>query len=72
MKFSKEHLRKYAENSSECPFCGGELSASDPDVDGPIIWSNVRCLQCGREWRDVYELVAVETKEGGHQRLPNL
>lgn len=69
MRFTEEHLRKYARNSNRCPFCGGEIEAGDLDADGPTAWSDVRCLNCGAEWQDVYELVAVET-EAGYQRLP--
>jgi len=45
-----------------CPYCGSDnLSADSWDGEGK--YQPVTCQSCGKEWRDVYELVGIEEVE---------
>jgi predicted Zn-ribbon and HTH transcriptional regulator len=61
---TEETLQRYVKNPDFCPYCEQPVIEADRfDVEGRIAWQAVRCNECGAEWNDVYELVAVEKVE---------
>jgi len=58
-----------AKGGTECPFCrcGGNLHTgelSGPDSNATA-YLNVKCLDCGKEWTDVYTLTGATPLENG-------
>jgi C4-type Zn-finger protein len=58
-----------AKGGTECPFCrcGGNLHTgefSGPDGNATA-YLNVKCLDCGKEWTDVYTLSSITPLEDG-------
>ena len=53
-----EREAAYLENSQRCPFCqSGRLEGDgDTDYDGDLIFKNISCRNCGRQWHDEYRL----------------
>lgn len=65
---TKEDItREYLHNNGlKCPFCGkGPLSSGspDPDIMEGKITQEIKCLQCGEEWLDVYTLTGIDLIE---------
>lgn len=47
-----------ARAGSCCPYCeSGDIIGSGADFDSNVAWMNVRCEDCGKEWRDEFMLV---------------
>jgi formate dehydrogenase maturation protein FdhE len=52
---------KYLENPQQCPYCGSEdMTAAAMDNDTKTCWREVHCLSCNKEWREVFQLSAIE------------
>ena len=51
-------LKQYLEAEGlKCPNCGSDnISAGDPEPDGLTAVSEVECLDCRAEWKDIYHL----------------
>ncbi len=59
-----------------CPFCG-DVDRMEPTNDGGVYlqedgtgFQPIKCLSCGREWRDCYALTGFEVDEEDEQ--PNI
>lgn len=56
-----EYLRT---QGTHCPFCKShDIAAGKPQLDGDV-WSDVECLTCKREWKDVFTLSSIEMTDG--------
>ncbi len=54
----QEYLRK---GGVGCLFCGStNIEGGSYDYESPELGQQVRCLECGRSWTDVYVLARVE------------
>jgi transposase-like protein len=64
---SKEAKKKYIKASCHCPYCGSEnieaRGDKDVDSDGIELRQVINCLDCEKEWQDVYKLVGIEEIE---------
>jgi len=50
-----------ATGGNECPFCGSEnLGGQDFYHGSGIIWQDIICRSCDKEWTDVYKLSGYE------------
>ena len=51
-------LRKYLDKGAcECPFCGSENIEGGPvEIDLGSAWQQVSCVDCEKEWSDLYTL----------------
>jgi hypothetical protein len=51
-----------AKDGQVCPFClyKNMRVTSPAETDGNNAWQNVKCMGCGKEWRDVFQLVGYE------------
>ncbi len=56
-KFNKKEYLKHG--GVECPYCGTSNIIEDFSLEGEAGYRErgVRCLECDREWVDVYKLV---------------
>lgn len=61
---SPEKVRQYLRTGgNHCPFCGsdqidsGPIGVSDEYNEGCAI---VECLDCKKQWKDIYKLVTIE------------
>lgn len=44
-------------NGAACPYCGSDqIEGESFDAEGAETWQTVRCLECDREWVEVYAL----------------
>lgn len=51
----KEYFR-YSGN--RCPYCGSEkVDAGTRDWDEPYMYQEIMCLDCEKEWSDIYMLI---------------
>lgn len=48
---------------NRCPYCGSPDTEARGNVqaDGREAWEDVWCLECGKEWRDLFRLVGYRT-----------
>ena len=54
-------MTKLDHDTSKCPYCKSEnISSSLPETDTNMVWITADCGDCLKEWREVYELVAIE------------
>ena len=62
MTLNKTMLKKYKKNPYRCPYCGSEnLDGGRFDqVTGSTGVVPINCLNCKKEWDDLYELVGVD------------
>jgi formate dehydrogenase maturation protein FdhE len=52
---------KYLNNPQNCPHCESDnMTADAMDNDTKTCWRTVRCLDCNKEWREVYQLASIE------------
>jgi C4-type Zn-finger protein len=52
------------DGGNHCPVCGGDnISASETNYSGSIMWQEVRCVDCEARWNDLYELRSYEILE---------
>ncbi len=55
---------EYLQDPTACPFCGStSIDGADVTVDGGSANQHVECMDCRREWRDVYSLIEFEPIE---------
>lgn len=63
---TKKIQKKYLKNPDICPFCnnedGGSLKADNSDItpDTEVLWRNVKCNDCGREWTEQFRLESID------------
>jgi DNA-directed RNA polymerase subunit RPC12/RpoP len=57
--------RLYIESGGvKCPYCRSEnIEGGSRNMDGNWISFEVTCLECKRDWEDIYTLTGVELKE---------
>jgi len=55
-----------------CPFCRSTRVEAASSVDGEVrrCWQDVQCLDCGKVWRDVYELASYEGLDSDRNATP--
>ncbi|MCE9616553.1 MAG: hypothetical protein K8T26_19940 [Lentisphaerae bacterium] len=53
-----------------CPYCGSHKIEAEcaPVVETREAWQDVACCDCGRAWRDRYDLVGYEDLKPGQLR----
>jgi len=55
--------KEYIKSPNHCPFCKGEdINEGDYDFKGNIVWSNVYCSACKKEWEDIFTLTNVKER----------
>lgn len=60
-ELTAEEKRKYLEDdSSVCPFCGGNVIGGSVEITGGGACQRVSCEDCGARWSDVYTLKDIE------------
>lgn len=63
-KLTEEEKQAYLKSDNGCPKCQSkDIEGGSFDFDGNEVWSEIRCLKCNFEWRDIYRLVEVEEIE---------
>jgi hypothetical protein len=64
-KLTKEQRDFYLRHLGNlCPCChSSNVSYAQLEADGNYAWSYEECLDCGAEWKDIYQLVDVEDME---------
>jgi len=65
-EITKEQEAKYLKcHGNICPFCESlhVTTTSSMDQDGGIAWQNCKCLDCEKEWDDMYKLISVHANE---------
>jgi formate dehydrogenase maturation protein FdhE len=63
---SKERKKKYVEEDWHlCPHCGSSNihTTSTPDGSENLLWVNIICKDCDKEWEDIYKLCDVEDED---------
>ena len=60
-----ELTEKVLADPNSCPYCEGEISASEVDLggDGASLFRNITCSDCGKEWTETYKLTFAEVLE---------
>lgn len=59
---TEEKKAEYLKNPNRCPYCGSDnIQADHFDPEGKYV--PVECLDCEREWREIYKLVDIEESE---------
>lgn len=60
-KLDEETIKAYCEKGGcWCPFCGSSnLSDDSWDADAGTATQEMRCVDCGERWRDVYTLTGI-------------
>ena len=58
---TEDQKREYIRSGgTKCPFCGSDnLTRFTERVDGERAWQDVRCEDCDRSLRSIYELTDV-------------
>jgi transcription elongation factor Elf1 len=60
-KLTNKQEEEYLKSPSKCPYCKSEdIEAGAVDIDSGHAMQKVQCLNCEKQWRDHYELVAIE------------
>lgn len=55
-----------AENifNGECPFCKSiNIEGDSFDMDSCTAWQKVYCIDCNKEWKEIYTLSGVVTED---------
>jgi transcription elongation factor Elf1 len=53
-----------AQEEPRCPCCGSvQIEGGSVEVNKAGAWQAVTCLSCGKEWNDIYKLIAYESVE---------
>ena len=62
MKLTNEQRKAYLQGEgASCPYCGvTDIEGQSVDIDTCHATQEVRCLECGEEWLDIYTLTDVE------------
>ena len=60
--FTKEQIKKYIKSGySDCPYCGkSDIEGSMVEIDGRYAIQGMSCLNCHKNWNDVYALANIE------------
>ena len=59
---TKKQKKEYLKHPSLCPHCGSDNLHSDHiEADSKTAWSNVVCMACNEQWKDVYTLTSIES-----------
>jgi hypothetical protein len=62
-ELTQDAVEHYVRTTDHCPFCQSEniqAGAEDRPDGTTTLTQDVECLDCGREWREVYRVVAIE------------
>lgn len=60
-RLTEEQKTAYLKNYGHCPFCrSDEIEGGFVEIDGNTAWQKVTCMECGRQWNDLYHLNDVE------------
>jgi DNA-directed RNA polymerase subunit M/transcription elongation factor TFIIS len=61
---SKDRVLQYLRTGGNyCPFCGSDKLSSSPlsvPADDSETCAIVECLDCKKQWKDIYKLVTIE------------
>ena len=57
---SQQKAQYLSNNGAMCPFCQSDDIEGDTLQSDGDVWQNVRCLDCGRVWQDIYTLTAID------------
>ena len=59
--------KKYLDSGgSICPYCeSSQIEGGSIEIDGQQAWQKVSCLDCEKDWDDIYNLVDVDLREEG-------
>jgi len=50
-------------NGNTCPYCGEEAQGEStglPEIDTNKVFLNMVCLECDKEWREIFTLTNME------------
>ena len=58
--------KEYAEaGDSMCPHCGSDqIEGASINIEGNKAYQDISCLDCEKEWTDVYTLTGYGPREG--------
>lgn len=62
-QLTQEAIERYVRTAAHCPFCESEriqAGAVEREDSCTEMTQDVECLDCGREWREVYRVVDLE------------
>jgi len=61
MALTKKQVKSYVKAGGvKCPYCNSEqIVCRSVDIDAGDAYQDISCLDCGKEWIDVYNLVGV-------------
>ena len=61
MPLTEEARQQYVQDGGvHCPYCGSaDIEGSSLEVDGGSTIQKIYCLDCDREWTDVYQLTGI-------------
>ncbi len=79
MPFTKEQIKKYLEDSEDCPFCGSPYltpifleEGNEMEYISDNEWKReVFCAECKKSFREYYRLHAIEELDSGGSAIPN-
>lgn len=58
-----KHKTEAIETGQTCPYCARkdciESTSPTPDISNQEVFNNVVCVDCNKEWREVYTLTNV-------------
>ena len=61
MPLTNKQKKAYLKHSHRCPFCKSEnIEGEAVEIDDGIAWQPIRCLDCNKNWSDLYKLIGVE------------
>jgi transcription elongation factor Elf1 len=53
-----------AQEEPRCPYCySDEIVGGSVEINKAGAWQSVTCLTCGKEWTNIYKLIAYEAVE---------
>lgn len=62
-QYREQYREKANASDARCPFCNSQnLEWDNIDVEGIVAKQEVWCLDCEKEWYDVYKLTGYEEK----------
>ena len=62
-ELTQDAVERYVRTAAHCPFCKSEriqAGAAEREDSCTEMTQDVECLDCGREWREVYRVVDLE------------
>lgn len=63
-KFPMTNSEYHALEEPRCPYCGSvQIEGGGVEINKAGAWQAVTCLSCGKEWNDIYKLIAYESVE---------